>query len=1099
MNERAGPGRVEEYRRRMRLAEYYEQVRAVILSRQHPITGLLPASTAITTHGNYTDAWVRDNVYSILAIWGLAIAYRRQEREPDRAYELEQSVVKLMRGLLTSMMKQAPKVEAFKHSLNPLNALHAKYDTVTGDTVVGDLEWGHLQLDATSLFLLMLAQMTASGLRIVFTREEVDFVQNLVHYISRTYLTPDFGLWERGAKSNLGDTEINASSVGMAKAAMEALRGFDLFGGDGGGNSVIHVIEDDIANSRDTLEALLPRESNSKEVDAALLSVIGFPAFAVERSRLIDDTRHEVLSKLQGRYGCKRFLRDGHQTAVEDHDRLHYEAGELKQFEHIESEWPLFFTYLLLDALMRGDQEQADHYRNALEPLFVERDGQRLLPELYYVPKKRIAAEKARPHSQKRVANDNVPLVWAQSLFVLGALLMEHYIYPSDIDPLDRRWASRSRRETKVQLVLLAEGPDVEALLDDHGIQVQTPEQIAPVHVAAPKDLGEAYCAVGRNEKLALTGRPPRRLDTLVTSQAFTLRGKTFVFLPSFLDTRHSYFYLDNALLVEQIKAELLYVSNNWRQPGRPLMTLMINRSMLEAEGNELLVALLKEAQAGSCNGVDVRVARVAEHLPGAARASIDHLHDFHPPVAGITPDRSDHCQLKDDPAAYQRISAQAAAAWRSEEDTDKLLAQLGQENNLYGQIELLGNLWERLDPGAPTALGASLRELAEQLYCRAAPRRIWSVMRRAAALLGWYDERLEAEVAKILVRGMRVAVGRSFASEAVIEKPLSNVETMARINAYGGDDPRIRVLIQEIVMLLGMLVKIDPEAFKDTFTLQCWHLLLLLNGELAWERRITQDEAFEELLELNPYSIMERLRKLLTSAGTSVGRLASIESLHLNETSSGFVSIDFTPDYDPPLEDSEAGWVGWRKLKGAVTRLPGDFCEALWEDLGQCPGIVIGDRLDSHNRLDSQLVRADMTPGEKNFVRLLEDKINHIQAPEYRQLVIEALRAVSRLFRANPALSLDSYVIMDVLIGHSVRLHWESQPDTNERAYQDHSSEAWARFYAAPPHQVANAVVAAFEYLLQEVEQSAIEAGPPGESAGEAEAGTATPAASKE
>jgi phosphorylase kinase alpha/beta subunit len=32
------------------------------LARQHPVTGLLPASTAITVHGDYTDAWVRDNV-----------------------------------------------------------------------------------------------------------------------------------------------------------------------------------------------------------------------------------------------------------------------------------------------------------------------------------------------------------------------------------------------------------------------------------------------------------------------------------------------------------------------------------------------------------------------------------------------------------------------------------------------------------------------------------------------------------------------------------------------------------------------------------------------------------------------------------------------------------------------------------------------------------------------------------------------------------------------------------------------------------------------------------------------------------------------------
>lgn len=46
---------------------------------------------------------------------------------------------------------------------SPGDALHAKYCKRTLNTVVGDDEWGHLQLDATGLYLLILAQMTASG------------------------------------------------------------------------------------------------------------------------------------------------------------------------------------------------------------------------------------------------------------------------------------------------------------------------------------------------------------------------------------------------------------------------------------------------------------------------------------------------------------------------------------------------------------------------------------------------------------------------------------------------------------------------------------------------------------------------------------------------------------------------------------------------------------------------------------------------------------------------------------------------------------------------------------------------------------------------
>lgn len=52
-----------------------------------PVTGLL-SGTADLPH-----AWVRDNVYSILSVWGLSLAYRKNaDRDEDKAkaYELEQ-------------------------------------------------------------------------------------------------------------------------------------------------------------------------------------------------------------------------------------------------------------------------------------------------------------------------------------------------------------------------------------------------------------------------------------------------------------------------------------------------------------------------------------------------------------------------------------------------------------------------------------------------------------------------------------------------------------------------------------------------------------------------------------------------------------------------------------------------------------------------------------------------------------------------------------------------------------------------------------------------------------------------------------------------
>ena len=49
------------------------------------------------------------------------------------------------------------------------------------------------------------------------------------------------GIWERGDKTNHGLPELNASSIGMAKAALEAMNNLDLFGGRGGPGKIVYT------------------------------------------------------------------------------------------------------------------------------------------------------------------------------------------------------------------------------------------------------------------------------------------------------------------------------------------------------------------------------------------------------------------------------------------------------------------------------------------------------------------------------------------------------------------------------------------------------------------------------------------------------------------------------------------------------------------------------------------------------------------------------------------------------------------------------------------------------------------------------------------
>ncbi|XP_043581257.1 probable phosphorylase b kinase regulatory subunit alpha isoform X3 [Bombus pyrosoma] len=610
----------------VRLDYYQRIVHKIIMEHQNVVTGLFPASP------ENDHAWVRDNVYCILAVWGLSMAYKKiADADEDRAktYELEQSCVKLMRGLLMAMMQQKEKVERFKSTQNPYDALHAKYSSVNGQTVVGDTEWGHLQIDAISLYLLILAQMTASGLQIVFNLDEVAFIQNLVFYIESAYCTPDYGIWERGDKTNHGLPELNASSIGMAKAAMEAMNELDLFGARGGPTSVIHVLADEAQKCQAVLQSMLPRESNSKELDSGLLSVISFPAFAVDEPNLIQLTRDAITKKLQGHYGCKRFLRDGYKTPKEDPNRLYYEPWELRMFENIECEWPLFFCYLIVDYCFQGNKEAVADYTKQLEQIMIKaEDGIKLVPELYSVETANVSAEYAEPGSQKRVALGRCPFMWAQSLYILGKLLQEGFLAVGELDPLNRRLCSEKKPDVVVQVVILAEDAEIREKIAQHDIHVQTIAEVAPIEVQPAKVLSHLYTYLGRNKKLGLSGRKSRDVGILSTSKLYSLNDKIFAFTPQLTDMTRFYIASDYELMIDIFKGEINFLKSSWQNMlGRPLVVMPLKNIHLDQGKIPLaMITTMKKLKSGYINGTRVSLGNLSEFLSTSCITNLSFL-----------------------------------------------------------------------------------------------------------------------------------------------------------------------------------------------------------------------------------------------------------------------------------------------------------------------------------------------------------------------------------------------------------------------------------------------------------------------------------------
>ncbi|XP_058976896.1 probable phosphorylase b kinase regulatory subunit alpha isoform X10 [Musca domestica] len=609
----------------VRLDYYQRVVHRLIMSHQEPVTGLFPASN-VNSH-----AWIRDNVYCILAVWGLSMAYKKiADQDEDRAkcYELEQSCVKLMRGLLMAMMNQKDKVERFKMTQNPLDSLHAKYSSTNGQPVVGDAEWGHLQIDAVSLYLLILAQMTASGLQIVFSLDEVSFIQNLVFYIESAYCIPDYGIWERGDKTNHGEPELNASSIGMAKAALEAMNELDLFGARGGPASVIHVLADEAHKCQAVLQSMLPRESNSKELDSGLLCVIGFPAFAVDDPQLIRNTKDAILQRLQGKYGCKRFLRDGYRTPKEDPSRLYYERWELRMFENIECEWPLFYCYLILFHAFQNDKMSVKEYADRLEQIMVRGDdGILLIPESYAVPPDAVAQEYKHPGSAPREVVGRCPFLWGQSLFILGRLLQEGFLAVGELDPLNRRLGAQKKPDVVVQVVIIAEDNEIRDKLAESDLHVQTIAEVAPIEVQPARVLSHLYTYLGRNRKLGLTGRKSRDVGILSTSKLYSLKDRIFAFTPQFVDLSRFYIASDYELMIDILKGEINFLKSAWDLLGRPLVTLVLKKIHLDQDKIPLaMIQTMRKLKSGYINGTRVMLGNLKDFLNTSAITDLSFL-----------------------------------------------------------------------------------------------------------------------------------------------------------------------------------------------------------------------------------------------------------------------------------------------------------------------------------------------------------------------------------------------------------------------------------------------------------------------------------------
>ncbi|XP_039414075.1 phosphorylase b kinase regulatory subunit beta isoform X3 [Corvus cornix cornix] len=981
-----------------KLNHYYRIVKSTLLLHQSPTTGLFPTKT----YGDNQKAKVHDSLYCAACAWALALAYRRIDDDKGRTHELEHSAIKCMRGILYCYMRQADKVQKFKQDPKPSACLHSVFSAHTGDEVFSHKEYGHLQINAVSLFLLYLVEMISSGLQIIYNTDEVSFIQNLVFCVERAYRVPDFGVWERGSKYNNGSPELHSSSVGLAKAALEAINGFNLFGNQGCSWSVIFVDFDAHNRNRQTLCSLLPRESRSHNTDAALLPCLSYPAFALDDEVLFGQTLDKIIRKLKGKYGFKRFLRDGYRTALEDRTRRYYKPAEIKLFDGIECEFPLFFIFMIIDGIFKGNPTQVKEYQDLLDPLLQHTpEGCPVVPKYYYVPADFVELEKKSPGSQRRFPSNNGRdgklFLWGQAVYIIAKLLADKLVSPKDLDPIGRYVPPEDQRnismrfsnqgplenDVVVHVALIAESQRLQVFLNTYGIQTQTPQQVEPIQIWAQKELVKAYFHLGVNEKLGLSGRPDRPIGCLGTSKIYRILGKTVVCYSIIFDLSDFYMSQDVMMLIDDIKNALQFIKQYWKMHGRPLFVVLIREDNIRGSRFSPILDMLAAFRKGIVGGVKVHVDRVQTLISGAVVEQLDFLRITETEEAPVFKSLEELDLPKHSKVKRQSSTPNASELeqqpdvnindWKNK-STYEILQKLNDCNCMASQALLSSILLKREGPNFITKEG-TVAEHIERIYRRAGSRKLWSVVRFAASLLGKLVDSLAPSITNVLVQGKQVTLGAFGQEEAVISNPLSPAVIKNIIyEKCQLQDEREAVVQQELVIHIGWIISNSPELFSGMLKIRIGWIIHAMQYELKIR---AGDMPAKDLYQMSPSEVKQLLLDILQ-----------------------------------PQQPGRS-WLNRRQLDGSLNRTPAGFYDRVWQILERTPnGLIVAGRF-----LPQQPTLSDMTMYEMNFSLLVEDMLQNIDQPQYRQIIVELLMVISVILERNPELEFQDKVDLDKVV----------------------------------------------------------------------------------
>lgn len=325
-------------------------------------SGLFAASDKTVATG-YDKSWLRDNFYETIAF------------EVIGDWD---TVEKTYRAIINVLLKHEEKIDwaIGNKPTESFQYIHARFHPETFEEFWES--WGNKQNDVVGCILFRIGELEHHHNRAILTDEaHVRIIQKLVHYLEAIeyWKDRDSGMWEE-------DEELHASSVG---ACIAGLRSIKRVPG-------ISVTDELIKNGEEALTNLLPRESERKFVDLSQLSLI-WPYEVVsdnQRDKILENVEYHLLRER----GIIRYKGDKYYNKNED------EVSE-------EAEWTFGLAWLAIIYEKMGQKDKAFEF---LKDLIAD-DTPNGMPELYF--------------SNVPEYNDNTPLGWSESLFIVALFEMK--------------------------------------------------------------------------------------------------------------------------------------------------------------------------------------------------------------------------------------------------------------------------------------------------------------------------------------------------------------------------------------------------------------------------------------------------------------------------------------------------------------------------------------------------------------------------------------------------------------------------------------------------------------------------------------------------